>query len=167
MNKLEWVALEYEEKDRSPDWFWALGVIVVAGAIASIIFKNYFFAIFLLVSGGLMILFALKKPDLVTYELNRKGLKIRNRLYPFENIRSFWVQRNPTAEERDLHGNLPEEELEPTLFIRTDRAFIPIISVPIQESHADSIRNVMKNHEIKEELMKDHPADKIMDFIGF
>ena len=34
--KLEWSALEYEEKNQSNDWFWALGVIVVAGSITSI-----------------------------------------------------------------------------------------------------------------------------------
>ena len=45
--KLEWSALEYEEKVQSNDWFWALGVIIVAGSITSIIFANYFFAIFL------------------------------------------------------------------------------------------------------------------------
>ena len=28
MEKLEWSALEYEEKERSRDWFWALGIIV-------------------------------------------------------------------------------------------------------------------------------------------
>src|SRR5258706_15804151 len=98
MEKLEWSALEYEERERSPDWFWALGIIVATSSIAAIIFGNYFFAALLILSGVLLGFFAIKKPDLVTYELNNKGLKIRNRLYPYENIKSFWVQVDRSGE---------------------------------------------------------------------
>ena len=90
--KLVWSAWEYEEKERSRDWFWALGVIVVTSSLASVIFENYFFAALLVLSGTLLGFFAVKKPDMVTYELNQKGLKIRDRLYPYENIKSFWIQ---------------------------------------------------------------------------
>src|SRR3989344_2682438 len=94
--KLEWTALEYEEKERTPDWFWALGVVVIAGAVTSIIFENYFFAAFLVIAGVLMAMFAIKAPDMVHYELNKKGLKIRNRLYPYQNMKAFWVQKSPS-----------------------------------------------------------------------
>src|SRR3990167_6387097 len=92
MEKLEWSALEYEDKERSPDWFWALGIIIVTSSLASIIYSNYFFAALLVLSGILLGFFAKKKPDTVLYELNEKGLKIRTRFYPYENIKSFWVQ---------------------------------------------------------------------------
>ena len=92
MDKLEWSALEYEERERSADWFWALGIIVVCGVAAAAIFGNYFFAALLLLSGVLLGFFAVKKPDTVSYELNAKGLKIRNQIYSYENIKSFWVQ---------------------------------------------------------------------------
>src|ERR1035437_3103043 len=109
--KIEWFALEYEEKERSADWFWALGVIIVAGSIASIIFGDYFFAI-LLVLGGLSLgFFAVKKPDMISYELGEKGLKINRDLYLYENIKSFWV----------------ETEEKPILFIKSGRFLIPII----------------------------------------
>ncbi|MCF7833760.1 MAG: hypothetical protein K9L98_00270 [Candidatus Pacebacteria bacterium] len=166
-NKLQWSALEYEEKERSPDWFWALGIVVLAGAVTSIIFENYFFALFLILSGVLMAMFAIKKPDMVIYEINKKGVKIRNRIYLFEDITTFWVQKNPSSEDRDLHGSLPEGYILPTLFIKTKRAFAPILSIPIEEENAHIIRNIMLNHDVVEEKMKEHFSDKIMDFIGF
>jgi len=167
MEKLTWSALEYEEKEKTPDWFWALGIVIVAGATASALFSNYFFALLLVISGVLMFLFSVKKPDMVEYELNRKGLKIRNRIYLFENIKAFWVQKNPTDEDRELHGSLSEEELKPTLFLKSERAFMPILSIPIEESSANTIRNIMINHDVPEELMKEHFSDKVMDFLGF
>lgn len=150
--KLEWTALEYEEKERGNDWFWALGVIVAAGAITSFIYNNYFFSLFLIIGGILLGVFAVKKPDLVFYELNEKGLKIKNRLYPYENIKSFWVKRG---------------EEKPMLFIKSERLFMPIISLPIDPNHAEEIKSAMLSKNITEEEMKEHVSEKIMDSLGF
>lgn len=155
--KLIWSALEYEEKDRSPDWFWALGIIIITGSIAAIIFENYFFAVLLVLSGVLLGFFAIKKPDTVTYELNQKGLMIRNRLYPYENIKSFWVQIDPQG----------ETNLKPILFIHTERVFMPIISVPIDETIALDIHSIMLSKNIAEVEMKEHASEKIMEVLGF
>ncbi len=157
MEKLEWSALEYEEKERSKDWFWALGIIVATSSIASIIFGNYFFAALLVLSGILLGFFAVKKPDIVTYELNPKGLKIRNRLYPYENIKSFWVQLDTSG----------ETNLKPILFIHSERGFMPILSIPIDETIAIEIHSILLEKNIAEVEMKEHPSEKIMDALGF
>lgn len=157
MEKLEWTALEYEEKERSKDWFWALGIIVATSSIASIIFGNYFFAALLILSGVLLGFFAIKKPDVVSYELNNKGLKIRNRLYPYENIKSFWVQVDKSG----------ETNLKPMLFIHSERAFMPILSIPIDETIATEIHSIMLQKDVAEIEMKEHPSEKIMDALGF
>ena len=62
LEKIEWQMPEYNEKERNNDWFWALGIIVVAASITSIIFSNYFFAILIVLSGFLIALFAVKAP---------------------------------------------------------------------------------------------------------
>ena len=156
-DKLSWSALEYEEKERSQDWFWALGIIVATSSIASIIFGNYFFAALLVLSGILLGFFAVKKPDTVTYELNTKGLKIRNRLYLYENIKSFWVQLDTSG----------ETNLRPMLFIHSERAFMPILSIPIDETLAVDIHSILLNRDIAEVEMKEHPSEKIMEVLGF
>jgi hypothetical protein len=151
MEKLEWTALEYEEKERTRDWFWALGVIVVAGSLASIIYGDYFFAVLLILGGALLGLFAVKPPDMISYELNSKGLKVRNRLYPYENIGAFFVQR----------------EIKPMLFIKSERFFMPIISMPIEERDVETIHEIFISQNIPEEEMKEHLSEKIMDVLGF
>lgn len=151
MDKLEWSALEYEEKTRSTDWFWALGIIVVTSSVAAIIFGNYFFSALLILSGILLGFFAVKKPEMVPYELSGQGIKIRTRLYSFDKIKSFWVQTG----------------MKPILFIKTDRAFMPIISIPIEEQMAEDLRSIFLSQSTTEEEMKEHPSLRIMDSLGF
>jgi len=150
-NKLEWSALEYEEKTRSTDWFWALGVIVIAISITAIIYNNYFFAMLVILSGILLGFFAIKKPEMVSYELNTKGLKIKTRIFPYDTIKSFFVQTTPKS----------------ILFIKSARMFMPILSIPIQNDLAEEIKSIMLSNNVKEEEMKENPSEKIMESLGF
>lgn len=149
--KIEWSALEYEEKERSVDWFWALGIIVVAGSITSLIYGNYFFAILLILSGILLGFFAIKKPEMVSYELNKKGLKIKTRLFPYESMKSFFVQTTP----------------KPMLFVKSSRMFMPILSMPIEDNLAEDIRSLLLSNNVQEEEMKEGPSERIMERLGF
>jgi hypothetical protein len=155
--KLTWSALEYEDKERSKDWFWALGIIVVTGTVAAIIFNDYFFAALLIISGVLLGFFAIKKPETIFYELNSKGLKIGNRIYPYENIKSFWIQ----IEQQE------QINIKPLLFIHSERVFMPIITIPIIETMAEEIHFMLSSKNITEVEMKEHLSDQIMEILGF
>jgi len=156
MEKLEWSALEYEEKERSQDWFWALGIVVITSSIASMIYGNYFFAVLLLISGGLLGYFATRPPEMVYYELNDKGLKVRGRVYPYENIKSFWVQK----ENMELHH-------KPILFIKTERIFLPVVTAHTNAEVASQIEKIFLAKKIVAEEMQEHVSEKIMDYLGF
>jgi hypothetical protein len=158
VEKLEWSAPEYMEKKQGTDWFWALGIIILASAVASVIFGNYFFAILIVLGGILLIVFAIKKPEMVFYEINDKGIKMRDRLYPFENIKSFWIHIDPSAKEGGVNH---------IFFIRSERIFMPIITIPIEEKYALQIRDIMLSYNIPEEEMKEHPSVQIMEKLGF
>lgn len=149
--KLSWFAPEYEERERSADWFWALGVIAITSALTAIIFSNYFFAVLILLSGGLLYFFAKKSPEMIPYDLTEKGIRMRHHFYPYENLKAFYVQK----------------ENKPLLFIKTERFFLPVISIPIEESHVDEIQNIFLSKKVPEVEMKEHPAEKIMETFGF
>src|SRR3989338_8639484 len=117
LEKIEWTALEYEERERSGDWFWALGIAVFAASAAAAIYGNYFFAALIILSCGLLGYLAIKKPDLIHYELNEAGVKIESRLYPYENITSCWMEITES----------------PKLFIKTERVFLLNCSGPLED----------------------------------
>jgi hypothetical protein len=156
MEKLQWSAFEYEEKNRTSDWFWALGVIVITSSIASIIYSNYFFAILLLFSGGLLGFFAKKKPELINYELNEHALIVRHKIFQYSHIKSFWVQHEDTMK------NLPS-----VLFIKTRELFMPNMSIPIHKDMEEMIQNIFISQNVTEEKMEEHPILKITEILGF
>jgi hypothetical protein len=157
MEKIIWSAPEYEEKNHNNDWFWALGVIVVTASLAAIIYGNYFFAALIIISGALLGYLATKKPRMVSYELNEKGFRVHTALYPYENIKSFWVQK----------AALDPEVLKPMLFIKSERFFMPVISSPIENIMAEDIRGMLLEKNILEEEMREHVSEKIMEALGF
>jgi hypothetical protein len=139
--KLSWSAPEYEEQERSPDWFWALAVIMITASLASIIYSNYFFAVLIILSGSLLWFYSKKSPEMVEYELNTRGFKVKSHLYPYENIKSFFVQ---------IHNT-------PTLFLKT---------IPIEYDLADDIYSIFISKNVPEEEMKEHPSEKIIKSLG-
>lgn len=151
LEKIEWLAPEYEHKEQSVDWFWALGIIVFAVAVTSIIYRNYFFAILIVLGGILLAHFTIKKPEMVDYELTEEGLKIKNTVYLYKTIKHFWVQKDPT----------------PLLFIHSDKLFMPVITIPIYPNMALKIQEKFLKMNVPEIEMKDHPSVKIMEFLGF
>ena len=157
MEKITWSALEDEEKERGKDWFWALGVIIFASSAAALIYENYFFATLLILSGALLAFLAIKKPEMVYYELNSKGFLAGTSLYPYENIKSFWVQREASE----------PEELKPMLFIKSERFFMPVILAPIENEMAGEIEAFLLEKNVVQEEMKEHVSMKIMEALGF
>lgn len=151
MGNLKWSVIEYEERDRSKDWYWALGIIVVAGSITSIIFANYFFAVFLFLAGGSIAMLALKKPEMVDYEIGAEGLRIKNQIYLYKHVKSFFVR----------------DDERPLLFIKSDRVFMPIVQIPLGDQNPEQVREIMLSSNIKEEEMKEHFGEKVMDHLGF
>ncbi|MBP9711649.1 MAG: hypothetical protein KBD55_01280 [Candidatus Pacebacteria bacterium] len=149
--ELSWSVLEYETKERSKDWFWALGVIVFAVSAAALIYGNYFFAILIIISGALLGFYATREPDMVRYEIVDKGIVINSRLFPFKEVKSFFVQKEP----------------KPILFVKTRRVFMPVVNIPIEEDMMERIHQIFLESEVIEEEMKEHPSEKIMDVLGF
>jgi hypothetical protein len=52
-------------------------------------------------------------------------------------------------------------------FVKSDRIFIPVIAIPIDEDMTEKIHSIMTKKNVPEEKMVEHPSLKIMDFLGF
>jgi hypothetical protein len=121
----EWEGREYDYNPKSADWYWALGIIAAASAIASVLFGNILFAILIVVAAIALSLHAAKRPPLHRFRLIENGLLIGEDFHPYEKMRSFSVLE-------DIEGELP-----PLLSIKTDNWHSPHLLIPLEGVDAD------------------------------
>ncbi|HEY4511730.1 MAG TPA: hypothetical protein VJH55_02730 [Candidatus Paceibacterota bacterium] len=148
---LQWTAFEYHHHPKSPDWYWAVGIISVSAAAAAIVFNNFLFAIFIILSATSLCLFAAKKPSLLSCELNERGILIDNTLYLYNSIESFWVDT--------LHHS-------PKIYLKSKKLLLPYIIVPIDEIDPRIVQKYLTHH-LTEEEHKEALSQKIMEHLGF
>ncbi len=150
--RISWKIEEYSHREKTPDWFWALGVIAISGAVIAIIYHDIFFAVFLILSAFILGYYASRKPDIIEISISEEGIRVRDFLYPFKKIKSFAI---------DTH------ELGSYLLIETSRAVMPVISLPLPESmDIDSLKELLKTKLI-EKPMKEPISHRVMEHLGF
>ena len=124
---LEWEGREYEHDPKSADWYWALGIVAVAGLIASVLFGNYLLAVLIIAASAALALRATKAPPMHRFRVADDGLIIGEELYPFDRMTSFSVFE-------DIEGEFP-----PMLSIRTESWLSPHLIIPLEGVDADAV----------------------------
>lgn len=113
-----WEGTEHDHLEKTTDWYWGLGIVIVTGIIIAILSKNYLFAIILAIGGIMLGLYANDKPHVISIEVSEHGIKFNNDMYTFETIKSFWIYTDVTDTNR--------------IIIETGRTILPqrIVSIP-------------------------------------
>ena len=148
---ITWEAPEYIYKEKGVDWFWAVGIIVVSLAIASFVYNNVLFAILIIIGGFTLIMYAVKKPQQVRFTINERGVGINTTLYPYSALESFGIEEYGT---------------EPKILIKSKKALMPYIALPMRKEDGEAIRNYLSKY-LKEAEHTEPLPQKIMEYLGF
>lgn len=147
---LEWSAPEYKEKERGPYWFFAPGTIALALTVFGVLTKSYFFAVFIVLAFLVLAMYKKKTPRTIFFALTGESVQAGNKIYPFSNIKSFWIF--------DL-----EDGRELSLEIKS--ALLPFIRLPLGSMDSDKIRPFLL-HFVPEEEHKELASEKIARSLG-
>jgi len=151
-NEISWSAMEYEHDRKSNEWYWSLGVITLALATAALLLKNILFASFIVLAGFTIALYGVKKPGVVKFSANGRGIKIGDRFYPYEFLKSFWIRYEPPQ----------KKELE----IISKKIFMPRLTLPLGDADPNEVRAIL-NRVLKEEEVKESLSEIIAGRLGF
>ena len=150
--RLEWDAHEYEHKERSSDWFWAVGIISVSIAVAAAIFGNIIFAILVLVSVFSLALFINRPPETVHVVVTEQGITRGKIHYPFSSLHSYW---------------LDTDHPHPKIILRSQKSYIPLITVPIGHE-VDAVELDKTLAQFIPEIYHELPfVEKLLEYAGF
>ncbi|MDO8589918.1 MAG: hypothetical protein Q7R69_01435 [bacterium] len=150
--KIEWDAHEYEHKQRSPDWFWAVGIISISVAIASVIFGNIIFGILVLISAFALSLFINRPPSMLHVVVDEKGVTRGKIRYPFSTLQSFWIDT---------------EHPHKKIIMRSEKLLMPLVIVPL--GNETDVEQLHENLSIflPEEFHSLPFVEKILEYLGF
>ncbi|MDQ5930951.1 MAG: hypothetical protein QG674_116 [Patescibacteria group bacterium] len=151
MKPLSWKTLEFEKKDKSPDWVWTVGLVSVLSSVVSFFYGNIFFGIFLIIAGVVTIIYALKHPKELSITISELGISINEELIEYKNITSFWL---------DETG----KEVKLLLLVKT--SFMPTLSLPLEGVSASQVREAIAPYA-KEEELRESRSVALFDRIGF
>ncbi len=149
---LKWEALEYEYIPKSNNWFWSVGIIAASAALASILLGNMLFAILVMIAALSIILYGVKRPKKVMFSFASRGFQIGNRLYPYENLRSFWIHYEPPAKK--------------LMTIEPKKLFMPTMLIPLGNADPNIIREHLLKF-LKEERHEESITQTISRLLGF
>jgi len=94
-SKIRWSAPEYEFHEKTPEWYWALGIITAALVLAAVIMRNFLFAVFAVLAGFSVGLHGSRRPRTIIHEINSGGVSFGNINLNYEDIGHFWINYNP------------------------------------------------------------------------
>jgi hypothetical protein len=152
LRSVTWEAPEHHHIEKGNDWFFALIIIVVALVIVAILFNNLLFALLIGVAGLTLLISAAKKPALITYSINLRGVKISDRMYPFSSLESYRI------DEEDYKG--------PQLLLKSAKLMMPLMVMPIPPEHIDDIDDILKQN-LEEEDLEEPLIVKVLELFGF
>lgn len=149
---IEWDAREYEHKERSADWFWAVWIVVFAIVTVSVIFGNVIFAILILIATFTLSLFINREPDNIHVIVDEKGITKGRLHYPYQSLHSFWIDN---------------EHPHKKILLRSRKSFLPLIIVPLGEE-IDTERLARKLTHYLDEGYQSLPfLERVLEYLGF
>lgn len=148
---LEWSTLEYHHTHKTPDWYWAVGIIAATGASLAFIFGNPVFAIFIILSAITLCIHVSKVPSEIQCAITNKGIVIHDTLFPYTSLDSFWVET--------LNTSIPK------LILKSKKLLLPLVIVYIDEVDPEDVRKALLGY-LKEEMHEEPFNQRIIEYLG-
>ena len=146
---INWEAKEYVVQEKNTNWFVGLIVVSLLLIIASVLLQWYTFTALIVACTVSLWLYAVRPPRTLHYSLGNKGLSEGNKLYPYEEFRSFGVLK----EGRNF-----------AIVLIPRKRFSPSVKVYFPEESGEKIVDVFGRRLPMEEVKLDF-LDKIVNFL--
>jgi len=147
-----WTAHEHSHTDKSSDWFLALAIIAISSAIVAVLFKNFLFALLIIIGSFTMSLLAKRPPRELTFSLSPRGIMIDDALYPYQMLVAFWIRDRGTE-----HA---------TLLVDARRFMTPHLIVPLHDADAEQIHMYLSEY-LPEEEIEEPLGQRLLEMFGF
>lgn len=147
---MDWQAEDRQPNVKNTEWYLAVGIIVLAIVVTSVIFNNILLAILIIVAFVAIILNQRRENQILDISVLERGIKVNDLFYPYESLDSFYVD-----EERDL------------LILKSKKFFSSHIMIPLSEEVSVPDLQDILDEFLEEEEMRESVLEQFMEYLGF
>lgn len=150
---VRWQAPEYLHTEKRIDWFWAIAIIGLAGAVLAFFSHNFFFGAFLLISTILIMILRGRGAEIINYEINKDGIKFGPTFYEWGKAKGYWLE--------------DEGEIN-TLYIQLEKSITPILVMHYtDDSLTEELDVIFQSNKIEETYLHEPVSHQIFERLGF
>lgn len=147
-----WEAPEHTHIEKTSDWYWALGILALAGSITSILFNDVLFAMVILLAAMTVFITGNRKPRIIPFEMSARGVRVDKTLYPYTTLESWCMDE--------------ENHTGPQLILKSKKILMPLIIIPVPEDFIGAIEHLIEP-KLASEHLEEPFAHKLLEFFGF
>ncbi len=149
MATIKWEAAEYVQHQKKRSWYVGLIIIGIVSAGLALWLGYWSFSVLIIVSVIALIVYSVRPPRILKYELSDRGILEDGRRYDFVDFRAFSVERNDTS---------------CAVIMIPRKRFSPSVKIYFPEEKGEKIVDVFGGKLPMEELKLDF-LDKIVSFL--
>lgn len=150
---VQWSAREFLHRDKSFLWHITTGVIAVILVVVSVLGRNYFFSLFVVLAWIVLTFMSRREPREINFSITEKGVGIgEDDFYPFDSLEHFSF--------REREGGMRE------FILRKKGIFNPHVHILADSDVAESVRRALAE-KLEEEKYEESLMDVLIDWFGF
>jgi hypothetical protein len=90
--EITWRAAEYEYVEKGAEWYWVVGTLGAILAMIALWQRNFFFFVFVVVAGTMLVVFGRRRPRVLDFTVGEKGVGVGSgSLLPYDQLEWFAV----------------------------------------------------------------------------
>lgn len=122
--------------------------------IIALFMKNFFFAILILISTALIMIFGSQEPREYEFRIDEHGVTVNKKLFLYSEVMSFSVRKHG-------HNHEPRE-----IVLHLKRKVNPFLHLPMERHTIGDVHAILHS-KLKETEFEESFADILSDILGF
>lgn len=149
---MEWSVEEHTYTEKTNDWY--ASVLVIAGALAALMFylKNYLSVVLVVIGTITFLLLAVRRPKTITVKLTNSGVIAGDTTYPYSTLDAFDV-----FEHEKVHK----------IILESKHFFAPLHVIPIADGVDLAEVHDFLSQFLPEKQMHEPLSHQILERLGF
>ncbi len=151
--EITWRAAEYDHFEKSSGWYLTVGGVALILLIIALLQGNFFFGIFIVLAGIMVVALGNRRPEILDFKLTEKGCYLgREQFFDYDQLENFCL--------RDRPGRLDE------IIFKKKTVFNPYVRILLDGQTAEKAR-VFLVQKLPEVEHKGSFPEILIDFLGF